>query len=70
MSKNMGTVDRVVRAVIGLALLYWAFLSGAASANGLLLWLGVIVAVIMLITAAVGNCPLYRVFGIRTCKAE
>ena len=27
-----------------------------------------VVAAVMLVTAAVGFCPLYRLFGISTCK--
>ena len=29
-----------------------------------------VVAAVMLVTAAVGFCPLYRVFGISTCSVE
>jgi membrane protein implicated in regulation of membrane protease activity len=58
---NEGTVDRVVRVVIGLALLAMVFV-GPHTWLG---WLGVI----PLVTGLVGFCPLYRLMGIRTTKA-
>ncbi len=60
MSKNMGTIDRVLRAVLGVALLAWALTGGPVWA-----WIGVV----PLLTAAVSICPLYSVLGLRTCPA-
>ena len=40
---------------------------GAGSAFGVLLFL---VAAIMGVTAAVGTCPLYRIFHISTCPVR
>ncbi len=62
MTKNMGTLDRGIRAVLGIALLVWAF-TGTGDWN----WIGWI-GIIPLATAAIGWCPLYVPFGIRTCK--
>jgi len=59
--KNVGNVDRIVRIVIGLGLIAVA-LTGK-SAWG---WLGVI----PLGTAFMGFCPLYRLFGLRTCPLK
>ena len=42
-----------------------AFAVGFGSVGGIIL---AVVGVVMLVTAAVGFCPLYRVFGISTCK--
>jgi len=64
MSTNIGSLDRIVRIVAGLALLAWAlgFLPGvAASPWG---WIGVV----PLLTAIAGNCPLYTMLGVNTCK--
>lgn len=60
MHKNIGTIDRVVRAVVGVALIAWALTGGPVWA-----WIGVI----PLLTAAVSICPLYSLIGIRTCPA-
>ena len=57
--KNVGTVDRVVRIVVGLLLIALVFV-GPQTAWG---WIGVV----PLLTALVGFCPAYRLFGIRTC---
>ena len=59
MKKNMGQVDRVVRAVAGIALVAWALSGGPVWA-----WIGVV----LLATAAIGVCPVYLPFGFSTCK--
>lgn len=60
MIRNEGPVDRAVRALIGLVAAIAAFSVGASSGLGIVL---LIVGAIMLLTAATGFCPLYRVFG-------
>ena len=64
MRDNVGTIDRVIRAVLGIALVLGALAVSAPLARGAL---GV-GAVIMLGTALVGVCPVYRVFGLNTCR--
>jgi membrane protein YdbS with pleckstrin-like domain len=66
MTKNMGTVDRALRALIGILALLGAFVLGWFS--GWMVWAAAAVGVIMLVTAAVGMCPLYRLVGINTCR--
>lgn len=58
MHKNIGTIDRVIRAIVGVALIAWALRGGPVWA-----WIGVI----PLLTAVVSICPLYSLLGIRTC---
>lgn len=65
MSTNIGSVDRVIRIVIGLALLWYALLAAPTGYN----WVGWI-GVIPLLTALVGFCPLYTILGINTCPAK
>jgi hypothetical protein len=65
MKKNMGTADRVLRTILAVvvAILYFACqISGTAAVI-----LGVL-AVIFLLTSAVGFCPLYAPFGLSTMK--
>ena len=57
---NVGTIDRILRVVVGLALISLAFV-GPQTPWG---WIGVI----PLVTALVGFCPAYRLIGVRTCK--
>jgi hypothetical protein len=56
---NVGTVDRTLRAVLGLAAIAY-FLSGPGA-----LW-GYVVAFMLLLTAAIGFCPLYALSGLST----
>ena len=65
MSVNVGTFDRILRLVIGAALLYFALLAQPTGYN----WIGWL-GIIPIVTALVGNCPLYSLLGIRTCRAS
>ena len=67
MKKNMGTIDRVIRTLIALAVgaLYFTGQIGgltAAVLGGL--------SVIFLLTSIVGSCPLYTLFGLSTCPVK
>lgn len=57
MKSNVGSVDRIVRAVAGIALIGWALTGGPLWA-----WIGVV----PLFTAAVSWCPLYMALGLST----
>lgn len=66
MTRNMGRSDRLLRALlVGPLLLAGALAVGTASILGVALLVG---ATIMIATAAAGFCPLYRLFGITTCR--
>ena len=67
MSTNESPIDRVIRVLIAVAAVVVAFVVGASSVLGIILF---VVAAIMLVTAATGFCPLYRVFGMSTCKVS
>lgn len=62
---NVGKTDRVVRLILATLLaVLWAM--GAVQG-----WLGIVflvVAAILLLTAVVGTCPLYSLFGISTVQ--
>jgi hypothetical protein len=64
MTVNEGTLDRTLRAIAGV-LLVAAWLLGWLSGT-LAVVLG-IVGVVLLLTAAVGFCPIYRMLGMNTC---
>lgn len=64
MRENIGTRDRVMRIVIGVALvstLFWV--------EGSIRWFGLI-GLIPAGTALFGNCPLYTVLGLTTSAEE
>ncbi|HMK60545.1 MAG TPA: DUF2892 domain-containing protein [Dissulfurispiraceae bacterium] len=58
MKKNEGTIDRALRVLVGLGLISYALVTGAAWG-----YLGVV----PLLTGLVGSCPLYSILGISTC---
>ena len=61
MKRNVGTLDRLVRIVIGLALLSLVFWLDSPWC-----WLGLIGAM-PVITGLAGRCPGYRLIGLTTC---
>ena len=61
MQTNLGTVDRAIRVLVGLALLSF-ILTGETAAR----WLGLI-GLVPLATALAGTCPVYALFGATTC---
>ncbi len=62
MKVNSGTLDRAVRVVAGLVLI------GLAATGKVGMW-GYI-GVVPLLTGAIGNCPVYSIFGINTCALK
>lgn len=68
MKTNMGKIDRGLRIVAAIVMLVLAFGTGFAAA-GVLHWLFIAVAAVFVLTSLVGSCPLYAVFGIKTCRA-
>ncbi|WP_156192697.1 YgaP family membrane protein [Corynebacterium kalinowskii] len=66
MKPNEGSLDRGLRAVLAIiAAACAAFVTSGTTS--IILW---VVAAILALTAAVGFCPLYRIFGISTCKVK
>lgn len=63
MTKNMGGVDRALRIVAGLLLLAFAITGQPATGYNWIGWIGAI----PLITAFIGWCPAYTLFGLSTC---
>jgi hypothetical protein len=62
MQTNVGTIDRILRAVIGLALIALT----RAGTIGVWGWIGVV----PLLTAALGFCPLYTMLGFSSCPMK
>ena len=65
MVTNESGLDRGLRAAAGVILAIAAVAVGVGSVLGIVL---VVLAAILLVTAAVGFCPIYRILGIRTAK--
>lgn len=65
-STNEGSLDRVLRIVIGLALVIW-FLVDQGSG----FWhYAKLIGIVALVTGLVGNCPLYSMLGVSTCSTK
>jgi hypothetical protein len=63
MQANMGTADRVLRAVVALVI---AALYFTGRISGTLAIVLLAVAVVFFLTAAVARCPAYLPFGLST----
>lgn len=65
--KNEGTIDRVLRIILGAVMLALGWTGLVEGAPGAVLgFLGFV----PLLTGLVGWCPLYALFGVSTCPAE
>lgn len=65
---NVGTMDKVIRGMIGVAAAAFAYFG--MEAGGTLAIVLYVVAAIMIVTAAIGFCPLYKIVGVNTCKLD
>ena len=63
--QNVGGIDRIIRIVVGIALIAGYFLNPDAS----LRWL-YLVGIIPLATGVLGTCGLYSLIGISTCPVK
>ena len=62
MTKNIGTLDRTIRIILGLfifSLVFW----GPHTLWGL-------IGLILIVTALIGWCPPYALLKISTCKSK
>lgn len=64
MENNAGSLDRGARVVVAIA----AAIVGARIVEGPWSVVAYVVATVMLLTAIVGFCPLYKLFGVNTSK--
>lgn len=62
MKSNTGSIDRIIRIVVGLVLI-------GLTLNGTIGWWGWLGAV-PLVTGLVGFCPAYTLLGINTCPMK
>jgi hypothetical protein len=67
MKKNMGSIDKLIRlfvAIIIIVLYYKGILTGTLGIVAL------VVALVLTLTSLISFCPLYTLFGIKTCNKE
>ena len=70
MTANVGNFDRIARLVIGALLIAWPWLGHdmMMATGGPLRWIGLVAGIVLIVTALMGTCPAYRLFGVNTCK--
>ena len=61
MSCNVGSIERIIRILAGLALIAWALTGGPVWA-----WIGVV----PLATGLSKFCPVYTLIGVNTCGVK
>ncbi len=61
MKKNVGSIDRIVRLVVGAAAVILAIVFK--------FWWGLL-GIILIVTALINWCPIYRIFGLSTAAKE
>lgn len=62
-TKNMGTIDRVIRIILALVILY-LYMTGKI--GGTTATIGLIVSAIFILTSFFSFCPLYYPFNLST----
>ena len=67
MKHNMGTADRILRAIVGLLLGYLIITN---KVDGVLALILGIFGIMLLLTSAIGYCPPYSAMGISTCGCD
>jgi hypothetical protein len=67
MKKNMGSTDKMIRAIVAVVFAVLYFTGIIPGTLGIIL---LVLAVVFLLTSAVSFCPLYVPLGINTCKSD
>lgn len=67
MQKNVGSIDRAIRALVGVALLAAYFLDAVQGTLGIV---SLVAGIVMLGTAVIGWCPPYALLGINSCSVK
>ena len=67
MKKNMGSADRIIRTVVAVVIATLYFTNIISGTVAIVL---AVLGVVFILTSVVSFCPLYAIFGIKTCKVE
>lgn len=62
---NVGGIDKILRIVVGLALIAGFFLNADAAYR----W-AYLIGIVPLVTGLLGTCPLYSIIGLNTCPMK
>ncbi len=67
MKKNMGSADRITRLLIAAIVAVLYFTNVITGTFGIVL---LVIAGVFVLTSLISFCPLYTLFGIKTCKTK
>lgn len=67
MKKNLGSIDRIVRAIFAVIVSILFFTNVITGTLGVIL---LVVGGVLLATSFINFCPLYSIFGISTCPVK
>jgi len=67
LGRNVGSVDKIIRLVTGVALAAWGFLgAGLSSTIGLV---ALVVGIVLIATGLINFCPLFKILGISSFRS-
>jgi hypothetical protein len=67
MKQNMGSADRIIRVIIAVLIGVLYFTGTIPGTIGIVL---LVLAGVFVLTSLISFCPLYAIFGIRTCPVK
>ena len=67
MTKNMGSTDRIIRFILAAVFVGLYFTNVVTGTVGIVL---LVLATVFVLTSLVSSCPLYSLFGLKTCPLE
>jgi hypothetical protein len=66
LTTNEGNFDRILRVVVGAALIVWFFMDQSTG-----FWhYAKLIGIVPLVTGLIGNCPVYSMLGVSTCPMK
>lgn len=71
MTANVGNIDRTLRTILGIVLIFAPLMNMPAIwASPSIAYGSMALGVVLVATAMFQFCPLYRIVGLSTCKAS
>lgn len=67
MKKNIGTIDKVIRILIALAVVILYFTHVITGTLGIII---LVVAGVLVLTTLINFCPIWAILGVNTLKKE
>jgi len=65
MNRNVGSVDKIIRLIAGIGLVAFGIFGASGTTLGVA---GIIIGAVLIGTALLNFCPLFKIFGISSFK--